>query len=112
MPLQECMEKHTERQLDIWNAWFDIQWSRPSRTDWYIMQNGFETRRAHAKRPKLVKLKHMILKFGGGKATIDPKIALAYSKARWFAGLGVGRKKGEKKQGPLLLKPTNNNKKG
>lgn len=38
MPLMECMEKHTERQLYVWLAWFNLQMNKPSRSDYYLMQ--------------------------------------------------------------------------
>ena len=35
----------THRQYLGWQAWLEIEWDRPSRSDWYAMQVAAETRR-------------------------------------------------------------------
>lgn len=38
MPIGECMAKHTHRQFLTWMVWLKLQWNKPSRSDYYLMQ--------------------------------------------------------------------------
>lgn len=63
MSLRECMEKHTEREMRVTLAWLEMQWDKPSRTDWYLMQIAAEVRRGLVKKPSSVKTENMKIKF-------------------------------------------------
>lgn len=39
MPLKECMEKHTEKELLFWQEWKKRKWNLPERSDHYVMDN-------------------------------------------------------------------------
>jgi hypothetical protein len=39
MPLAECMERVSHPEYLSWCAWLDMQWNRPSRSDFYTMAN-------------------------------------------------------------------------
>ena len=38
MPLNECLERITQREYSVWDMWLDEQLSEPGKTDRYIMQ--------------------------------------------------------------------------
>jgi hypothetical protein len=84
------MEQHTERELRVWLAWLDMQWNRPSRTDWYLMRVASEVIRARARDPGSVTPEKMKLKFNVGEARRSHSVgqASALAKARWFAAAG------------------------
>jgi len=36
----------TWRQFEVWQAWLDMQWNEPSRSDWYLMRVAANVLRA------------------------------------------------------------------
>ena len=43
----------SHRQLLAWQAWFEMEWNRPSRTDHYLMQLNYDVRYLFSKtRPR------------------------------------------------------------
>jgi len=92
MPLRECMESHTHREYLTWQAFFEDEWERPSRTDNYLMQIAAEVRRVLSKRPENIKIKHFRLTFGSrekSKAPLTREQATAASQAKWLGALGM-----------------------
>jgi hypothetical protein len=93
MSLPECMRRHTPRQLKIWLAWLDLQWNRPSRSDWYAMQIAFNiacVRGMFAKSPPSFGLKDFTIEFGRKTAPpLSDEERLVRSKASWLAGAGL-----------------------
>lgn len=84
------MERISYRQYSTWIAWLDQQWNKPDRSDHYMMQVAAEVRRVLSKKPQSIKLGHFLLKF----EFVPPrpttsKQALAASKAKWFAAVGM-----------------------
>lgn len=69
MTLEECMEKHTERDLIRWLSWFDMQLERPRREDYYLMQIACEVRRVLSSKPNQIHLDDFQLKF---KSSVPP----------------------------------------
>jgi len=58
MPLGECMEKHTERQIDAWLQFFDVERHNPSDpTLWYLMQIACEVVRSRVEPKSMSKIK-------------------------------------------------------
>lgn len=55
----------THRQYVVWQAWLDMQWEIPSRSDHYLMRIAFEACRANQriKRPNKVKIDDFRVKF-------------------------------------------------
>jgi hypothetical protein len=93
MSLRECMEKHTEHEMRITLAWLEMQWERPNRTDWYLMQIAAEVRRGLVKRPNDVKTEHLKLRFvlDGRKqaAARTPHEQMLFSKQCWLGATGL-----------------------
>jgi hypothetical protein len=95
MSLRECMEKHTEREMRITLAWLEMQWDRPSRTDWYLMQVAAEVRKGLVKRPNAVKTEHLKIKFvldrkrSARGSALTPQEQMALSKHRWLGAVGL-----------------------
>lgn len=89
MPLGECMERHTYRQLLVWLAWLENQWNEPDRHDYYLMQIAAAICSVNAKRGRRPKLKDFALKFRVGRNTssASKEQAAAVSKAIWAARL-------------------------
>lgn len=84
------MEKHTHREYLVWNHYLDELEKNPSKDNWYIIQLTAEVRRLFAKRPKRIKLKDFILKFGRQKEKVlDPEEQLRQSKSFWMGALGM-----------------------
>lgn len=94
MPIEECMLKHSERQLSLWLAWMDLQWNRPDRTDHYLMMVACEIRRVLSKNPAAIKSGDFELRFESRKSkpALTIEQATQYSQARWFALLDVDPK--------------------
>jgi len=81
----------TARQYEVWQAWLDLQWNRPSRTDHYLMQIAAQVTRAAAKNPRSVKSEGFKIEFKTRDTPKNPaqkQIELQQSKARWGAILG------------------------
>jgi hypothetical protein len=59
------MAKVTPRLHHAYLAWIEMQWDRPSRTDYYVMQNTLEVVRSNqrVRNPNSVKMKHMLIPF-------------------------------------------------
>lgn len=76
----------THRQFLTWHAWLAMEWSRPSRSDYYQMQTACEVRRVLSKKPRQVKIKHFHLEFDGSdRPRMSQEQAVAWSKAKWGA---------------------------
>lgn len=75
MPLEECTRKHTERQLGIWLAWLGMQWERPDRHDYYLMQIATEIKRVLSRKPEKIKLQDAKLKWSkdGTETPLTPE---------------------------------------
>lgn len=105
MPLRACMQAHTHREYRTWSRWLELEWDKPSRSDWFLMQIAAEIRRVLSKKPKLIQLKHFFLKFTTGKSDkpIEPEMtkeeATRIAKNKWFGLVGYKPKKKEKKNG-------------
>lgn len=52
------------REFLTWEAWFQKQWNRPSRSDFYEMQTACQVARVLAKNPANIKIEHFKLPFG------------------------------------------------
>lgn len=63
MPLEECIRKHTYRQMLTWMAYLGEEWNQPDRSDHYLMQIAMEVRRVLHKNPSSVKLDDMKIPF-------------------------------------------------
>jgi hypothetical protein len=85
------MRSHTEKELKVWLAWLDMQWDQPDRTDCYLMQVACEVRRVLARNPRAIHVKDFKLKFPRRSRTkvMSKEQAAAWSKARWFAAVGL-----------------------
>lgn len=77
----------THRQYLATQTWLNLQWNQPSRADNYAMQIAYEVRRANAKNPRSVKMRHLQLRFEERKtaARMGPMTVeqVAAAKARW-----------------------------
>lgn len=89
------MRKHTQRQLLMWMAWLEMQWSRPDRTAYYLMQVSAEVRRGNAKKPAAVKMEHFKLNFGSTTSTTKKPVTpervrqvSEWAKASWIGVVG------------------------
>lgn len=75
----------THRQYLLWQIWLDLQWDRPTLSDYYLMQIAAEVKRVLSKSPNKIKLKDFLLKFGNQREKVQetPEQAAAKSKAAW-----------------------------
>lgn len=69
----------TYRQYLAWQAWIDMEWDRPSRSDWYAMQTAAEVQRGYLMNnhldPSQVREANMKLAFQrsrSAQATLSP----------------------------------------
>lgn len=86
------MRQHTERELRVWLAWMTMQWDNPDRSDYYLMQVACEVRRVLSNNPRGIKVADFRLQFGQPAAgrPASRQQAAEWSKARWFAAVGLG----------------------
>lgn len=92
------MKEHTHRQYLAWMAWLEMQWDRPSRTDWYLMQIAAEVYKKFRKNPAQILVETFKLRFkSSNKAPVKTKaqkeMDAAAAKARWFGMTNFKRKK-------------------
>lgn len=87
MSIDECMEKHTEEQLHVWLAWFNMDMNRPSRLEWYLMQLTAEVRSSNSR--KAVEVASCKIKFTSEaeRAPWNPEKAMVASKAAWLGSM-------------------------
>jgi len=84
-----CQQEVTHREYLIWEAWVELEWGRPSRSDNYLMQIVVEVARVLSKNPNNIKMKDKLLKFVAPVApNSNPEARLAQSKAMWSALAG------------------------
>jgi hypothetical protein len=82
----------TYRQALVWQAWLDMQWNMPSRSDFYAMQTALEVVRMRlGKKAGRAKMKNMKLKFDERNAAlkVSRQQAAMYSQAMWFQRVGM-----------------------
>jgi hypothetical protein len=93
MSLRECMENHTEKEMRITLAWLRMQWDRPDRTDWYLMQIAAEVRKGLVKHPNSVKTDQLKIKFIFDEcrpaAVLTPEEQMRVSKQCWLGAVGL-----------------------
>jgi hypothetical protein len=93
MSLRECLDKHTEREMRITLAWLRMQWDRPNRTDWYLMQIAAEVRKGLVKYPNHVKTDQLKIKFkfdeGRPAVVLTPQEQMMVSKQCWLGAVGL-----------------------
>ena len=91
MTLAECFARVSFREFRIWLAWFDLQWSRPYRTDHYLMQIACEVTRSRVKYPRSVKHEHFQLQFTtvAEPTPISTQLSSSLMKAKWVAMMGM-----------------------
>lgn len=81
----------THRQVLAWDAWLNLQWDRPSRSDWYAMQIAAEVRYvfSQASRP----VDKFRLRFSAGSETSPREVSdTDYSRSearKWAVALGA-----------------------
>lgn len=76
------MEKHTEREMRVTLAWLELQWNRPARSDWYLMQIASLLVQGSS-RGRVQRFK-MRFDTDDTRISMSPEAALAASKARWM----------------------------
>lgn len=84
MTVQECIDKHTYREYQMWMAYFEDEWKEPTLSDYYLMQIAQEVRRVLSKNPNAVKLEDFKIKFQDANAE-QKKYDPEFSKAIWTA---------------------------
>ena len=93
MSVGQVLATHTRRQLKAQLAWIEDQWQKTDKVDWYLAQIAAEIRRGHVKKPRSVKLKHLLLKFRQDDVGAVPQLTkdqiTAIQKTRWSRRLGV-----------------------
>lgn len=63
MPVDECMRRVPIRQYRAWVAWQDMEWDRPDRRDFYLMQIACEVKRVLMKEPNAIDVNQFIIPF-------------------------------------------------
>lgn len=86
----------TEGEMRVHLAWLEMQWDRPSRADWYVMQNTAEVRRTISKRPNAVRADQFKITFRTpdareSKAALrrTPQERMMESKRAWLGAAGI-----------------------
>lgn len=78
----------THREHMTWLAWEQLQWNRPSRSDYYQMQTAFEICRSNAAKPKKIQFEWFVMKFkdptGVERQLKATQGTIAASKAAWI----------------------------
>jgi hypothetical protein len=93
MPVSEAMQRHTYREYQMLMQWLEMEFDRPDRIDYYLMQIAAEVRRGNVKKPNSVKMEKFHLKFTHQRRRpktqeeID-RITVA-SQARWMSAVGM-----------------------
>ena len=79
----------THRQFLGWQAWFELELNRPSRTDYYLMSVCVEIRRVLSRHPERIKHKDFLLTFqtGNGKP-MSEEAAKAAAMHKWLGAVG------------------------
>lgn len=100
----------TSQQLDVWDAWFEEQYNRPSRMDYYLAQIAWVVHRCvsglFSKSPITTKLSAFILKFTGREERKPGKEQVVFEKEKWAAALGGwGMIRDARTLSPMLLPP-------
>lgn len=82
----------TGRQFDAWQAWLEMDWDIPARSDWYVMRLIQAVMTGQAKNPPQ-DLNEYKLKFStDDKPKHTKEQVAAWSKARWLGIVGMGKK--------------------
>jgi hypothetical protein len=92
-PLIDLMRSMTQREYEARLAWLEEEQSRPSQTDWYLMQVAMQIKRGYVKDPNSVKLEDMRLVKAKPEKPVTKAEAVARAKSRWFGMLGVKKEK-------------------
>lgn len=96
MPIQEYLERTTQRQHETWLEWLSLQLNKPSRADYYIMRLMAEmVAVVCGKQPDLDTFRVDFVEEG-------PKTkekASEASKAKWVSGVGLEDGKRSRKTG-------------
>lgn len=96
MSVARCKHEVSWREYLSWLAYFEQEWDRPSRTDYYLMQIALEVARMMAGKKKgRFKLNQFLLKFGTHerrRGKVDPIAAAKKAKALWAARLGLQKR--------------------
>lgn len=85
----DCLAKHTDRQIDVWNAYFDEQWNIPSRADWYAMQIAAMLSSGKNVSPNDFKMKFKAASDETPICNLTPEQATKMALERRFGAFGV-----------------------
>lgn len=90
MSLERCQEETSSSDFVLWKAYFEQDVNEFHREDYYFAQIAQEVSRVLAKKPKQIKLKHFLLKFGKeeDKPQLSREERIRASKSFWFAMTG------------------------
>jgi len=97
MSLDECLQKHTKRQIAAWLVYLKQKWDSPTTTEYYLMQIAAEIRRTKAKDPRRVRIEDLRIIFRSKRSHRDmteeeKKQAAQASKNAWI-GMFKGKVK-------------------
>lgn len=106
LPLQECMERTTNRAFRTWLVKMDEEWNIPDRHDNYIMMVACEVCRVLMKNKNAVQPKDFKLKFE--KPITPEKLSMEEatrrSKITWLGSLmGAAKAIASRKRGPKYV---------
>lgn len=111
VPLHEQLNFYpsqlTHRQFLAMNAWLDIQFNRPDRSDYYQMQTTLTIARILAKHPNKIKMKDFFIEFNLEGEKVDPKHQkqkAEQSFRNWMGIFGITDEMVEQaKEGPIEI---------
>ncbi len=85
------MRTWTYRRLLFALEWLDLQWDRPSLTDYYLAQVATDVTRPHLKSPGSIQISDKILKFRRAPVEDSPETIARRNemvKAKWLMAVG------------------------
>lgn len=82
MSFDECLKKHTKKQIAAWLIYLKERWNNPTVTEFYLMQIAAEIRRTNAKHPKKIKLDQLRIRFQDAKKKVSRPLTPQERKAR------------------------------
>jgi hypothetical protein len=106
MTIGEYLHRSSHREHLVFLAWLDMQWDRPARIEYYLMQVAAEVRRTLVRNPAKVDANDFQLKFKvrGEEKPVTPeqfKKNVEANKKMWLGIVGAARPTEEIKRRPL-----------
>lgn len=98
MPVYRCKQEIPNRECQCWWEKFRQDWNKPSRSDHYLMLIAHRIQYLFSRSKTPASLEEQKIPFEIKKVQANPKQASLWSKAFWFASLGLRIKRDEPRE--------------